>query len=81
MTSAFTQIFSFFFLLANMSSIYLGNVQQIFLNSKREAESLYRGKYQSKLYSQELPRQIIQLQNKGYKEIRCGEGKQHCVIR
>ena len=68
-------------MLANMSSIYLENVQQILLNSKKEAESLYRGKNQSKLYGQELPRQMIQLQNKGYKEIKCGEGKQYCVIR
>ena len=68
-------------MLANMSSIYLENVQQILLNSKREAQSLYRGKNQSKLYGQELPRQMIQLQNEGYKEIKCGEGKQHCVIR
>ena len=67
-------------MLANMSSIYLENVQQILLNSKREAESLYRGKNQSKLYAQELPRQMIQLQNKGYKEIKCGEGKQYYVI-
>lgn len=68
-------------MLANMSSLYLENVQQILLNSKREAESLYRGKNQSKLYGQECPRQMIQLQNEGYKEIKYGEGRQHCVIR
>ena len=68
-------------MLANMSSIYLENVQQILLNSKREAESLYSEKNQRKLYGQELPRQMMKLRNKGNKEIKCGEGKQQCAIR
>ena len=68
-------------MLANMSSIYLENVQQILLNSKREAESLYTETNQRKLYGQELPRQMMKLRNKGNKEIKCGEGKQYCVIR
>ena len=68
-------------MLANMSRIYLENVQQILLNSKREAESLYTEKNQRKLYGQELPRQMMKLRNKGNKEIKCGEGKQHCAIR
>ena len=56
-------------MLANMSRIYLENVQQILLNSKREAESLYSEKNQRKLYGQELPRQMMKLRNKGNKEI------------
>lgn len=63
-----------------MSSLYLENVQQILLNQKGGREPIQREKPKVKLYGQECPRQMIQLQNEGYKS-KYGEGRQHCVIR